>query len=256
LEDSSHARGDVGAWQRQEEPVMEFVNLRSDVVVDLIDAMGGDASVVQAARVSVVGGNDQRDPERDAGLINYLMREKHGSPFEHNAFTFYVNAPIFVFREFQRHRIGWSYNEMSGRYTKLKPDFYSPARERPLVNVGSSAKPTFAAGEQWQWANVNAATRQVAQKGWANYSRLIDEGIANEVARGVLPVSIYSEMYATANARSIMNFLALRTEDERAVHHSRPQQEIQYVARQIEDIFAERFPITYAAFNEFGRVAP
>lgn len=235
---------------------MQEITIRSDVRVEFVDGMGSDASVVQAARVSVVGGNAQRDPEKDAGLINYLMREKHGSPFEHNAITFYVNAPIFVFREFHRHRIGWSYNEMSGRYTKLKPEFYSPAQERPLVNVGSSAKPQLAPGKEWQWANVNASTRKVAQKAWDSYTILIAEGVANEVARGVLPVSTYSEMYATANARSIMSFLALRTEDERAKHHSRPQQEIQYVARQIEAIFAERFPITYEAFNKHGRVAP
>ena len=231
------------------------ITFLDDVTVELVQHIGGDLSVARAAQVSLKGQNDP-DPEKMSGLINYLVREKHGSPFEHNSFTFYIKAPIFVFREFHRHRIGWSYNEMSGRYTKLLPEFYVPKTDRPLVNIGSSAKPEFAPGssEQVQAVGLNLAASYADS--WDQYEELLDAGIANEVARAVLPVGIFSQMYATANARSIMAFLSLRTKDERATHLSRPQHEIELVARKIEDIFAEHFPITYEAFNKNGRVAP
>lgn len=230
-------------------------NLRSDINVELVRSDGGDDSVVQAAQVSVVGGNSG-DYEKSKGLINYLLREKHGSPFEHNSFTFYVNAPIFVAREFMRHRIGWSYNELSGRYSELKGDFYVPDEQRPIVNVGTSSRPELSAGTVYQQSAVLKAHTKVAKAAWEEYQWMLDAGVAKEVARGVLPVSIYTEFYATANARSIMNFLSLRTLNDDAVHKSRPQLEIARVGDQIEAIFAEKFPLTYEAYNKNGRVAP
>lgn len=234
---------------------MAEITFLDGVTVELVQHVGDDISVVRAAQVSLKGANDP-DPDKGSGLINYLLREKHGSPFEHNSFTFYVKAPIFVFREFHRHRIGWSYNEMSGRYTKLLPEFYVPNARRPLVNVGTSAKPEFGEGTDEQFSGVVVAQQESYIKAWEEYEYLLEMGIGNEVARTVLPVGIYSQMYATANARSIMNFLSLRTKDERATHLSRPQHEIELVARKIEDIFAEKMPITYEAFNRYGRVAP
>lgn len=234
---------------------MTEITFLDDVEVELVQNVGGDLSVARAAQVSLKGQNDP-DPEKMTGLINYLVREKHGSPFEHNSMTFYVKAPIFVFREFHRHRVGWSYNEMSGRYTKLLPEFYVPAYERPLVNIGTSAKPEFASGTENQFWDTEEALKSSYEVAWDNYEALLSRGVANEVARSVLPVGIYSQMYATANARSIMNFLSLRTKDERATHYSRPQHEIELVARKMESIFAEHFPITYEAYNKYGRVAP
>jgi len=234
---------------------MTEITFLDDVTVELVDSMGGDLSVARAAQVSLKGQNDP-NPEKMEGLIKYLMREKHGSPFEHNAFTFYVKAPIFVFREFQRHRIGFSYNEMSGRYTKLLPEFYVPNATRPLVNVGSSAKPEFEPGTDEQYNTLDAYTKNLYTFAWDAYESMLDEGVGNEVARTVLPVGIYSQMYVTANARSIMSFLSLRTRDDRATHLSRPQHEIELVAREMEAIFAEKFPITYEAYNANGRVAP
>lgn len=238
---------------------MTDIKFLAEPDVHLIDSMGGDFSIVRAARVSVVGENFVPDDDlasKDTGLINYLIREKHGSPFEHNAMTFFVKAPIFVFREFHRHRVGFSYNEMSGRYTKLAPEFYLPAEERPLVNVGSSSKPEFAPGDETQIKAVDNLLQQSYQEAWTNYEHLLELGIGNEVARTVLPVGIASQMYVTCNARSMMNFLALRTKDERAVHLSRPQYEIEQVARKMEAKFADLFPVTYDKFNEHGRVAP
>ena len=107
-------------------------SFRSDVTVELVKHTASDADVLFAARVSTAGEQSldelQKDPERSKGLINYLMRDRHGSPFEHNSMTFFISAPIFVFREFMRHRVGWSYNEESGRYRELEPVFYVPGR--------------------------------------------------------------------------------------------------------------------------------
>lgn len=240
---------------------MTNIKLLDDVEVVLTAHSGGDASIVQAARVSVSGENevlmlDSELAARDKGLINYLVREKHGSPLEHNTMTFYVKAPIFVFREFHRHRIAWSYNEISGRYAKLPGEFYVPKADRPLVNIGTSSKPEFAIGTEEQQIDTVGSLAYVYDVAWKQYEHLIENGVANEIARSVLPVGVYSQMYATTNARALMSFLSLRTRDERATHVSRPQHEIEMVARKMETIFAELFPITYEAFNKNGRVAP
>ena len=225
--------------------------------VEIIDVMGSDASIVRAARVSLSGENSVDEwGTKEEGLINYLLKNKHGSPFEHTALTFYVKAPIFVFREFHRHRIGFSYNEISGRYSKLNPEFYVPADDRPLVNVGTSAKPQMAPADPGTVEAVQDILRDNALRAWENYEILLGLGIANEVARAVLPVNIMSQMYVTCNARSLMNFLTLRTQDENAAHVSRPQYEIQQVARDMEDIFALEFPTTYRSYQENKRVAP
>ena len=233
---------------------MGEVKFRSDMTVDLIDSMASDRAVVVAARVST-GAKISEEPEKDAGLINYLMRDRHGSPFEHNAFTFYIEAPIFVFREFMRHRIA-SYNEESGRYKELKPVFYYPNAERKLVQQGKPGAYTFVEGTPEQHANVQDAIVDSAEHAYAEYKWLLEKGIAREVARAVLPVNIYSSMYVTMNARSLMNFISLRTTHADSKVPSFPQREIEMVAEIMEKFFAEKMPITYEAFNANGRVAP
>jgi thymidylate synthase (FAD) len=233
---------------------MGEIKFRSDMTVDLIDSMASDRAVVVAARVST-GAKISEEPEKDAGLINYLMRDRHGSPFEHNAFTFYIEAPIFVFREFMRHRIA-SYNEESGRYKELKPVFYYPNAERKLVQQGKPGAYTFVEGTPEQHANVQDAIVDSAEHAYAEYKWLLEKGIAREVARAVLPVNIYSSMYVTMNARSLMNFISLRTTHADSKVPSFPQREIEMVAEIMEKFFAEKMPITYEAFNANGRVAP
>lgn len=224
--------------------------------VRLIDVMGDDSSVTRAARVSTTGENEvAEDDKREAGLIRYLMSHRHGSPFEHATFTWYVKAPIFVFREFHRHRIA-SYNEMSGRYTTLPPEFYVPAEDRPLVNVGSSARPEFAPGTEEQYRLSVQDITEAYEFAWNRYQAMLERGIANEVARTVLPVGIMSQMYVTMNLRALMNFLSLRVDHPQAAVRSRPQYEIQQVAERMEVDFSERFPLVYAAFTTNGRVAP
>jgi thymidylate synthase (FAD) len=224
----------------------------SEVHADLIQHVGGDAMIANAARVST-GQVGEYDDAKDAGLIRYLMRKKHGSPFEHNSMTFLVEAPIFVAREFMRHRAGFSYNETSGRYSVLEPRFYVPAEDRPLVNVGSSANPKFEAGSERQVITTRATLKASYEDSWLDYKSLIGQGIGNEVARMALPLGIMTSFYVTCNARSLMAFLALRTSDAGV---SNPQHEIELVAKKLEEQFAILFSKTYASFNEFGRVAP
>lgn len=232
---------------------MTNIEFSSDITVKLVRSMAGDDMVVQAAQVSAKGENN---PDTvPARLINALMKGKHGSPFEHNAFTFFVEAPLFVFREWQRHRIS-SFNEMSGRYTELPGKFYVPSEERNVVNAGTRMKPDFSEETDSDVrAMLDDYLRSNSYDTWRRYERLLEE-IAPEVARMVLPLNIYSQMYWTVNARSLMNFLSLRSRQDGAAYVSYPQREIQMGAEKIEDIFAEQMPLTYAAFIENGRVAP
>lgn len=232
---------------------------RSDVTVELVRASAQDADVLFAARVSTKGESSlddvDADASRSAGLINYLMRDRHGSPFEHNSLTFYVQAPIFVFREFMRHRIA-SYNEESGRYRELRPVFYVPGPERRLVQQGKPGAYEFVEGSPEQHELVDRETRAVCEAAYASYRRMLEAGVAREVARIVLPVTIYSSMYVTVNARSLMNFLSLRTKRDDAHFPSFPQREIEMCAEQMETAWAQLMPLTHAAFEQNGRVAP
>ena len=236
---------------------MSEIIYRSDMTVELVQSMGGDDAVVRSARVSTTSDTLSNFDmgAREEALINYLMRDRHGSPFEHNAFTFFVEAPIFVFREFMRHRMA-SYNEESGRYKELAPIFYVPGDDRKLVQVGKPGAYTFEDGDYNQVKNTQALTRLSSERSYELYKKMLDDGIAREVARVVLPVNIYSSMYVTMNARAMMNFLSLRTVREGTHFPSFPQREIEMVAEKMEEFFAEKMPITYATFNKNGRVAP
>ena len=169
--------------------------------------------------------------------------------------TFYVQAPIFVFREFMRHRIA-SYNEESGRYRQLRPVFYVPGPERNLLQVGKPGAYEFLPGTPEQSELAVQETRAQAELAYASYLRMLDAGIAREVARVVLPLSIYSSMYVTMNARALMNFLSLRTTREGTHFPSFPQREIEMVAEAMEAHFERLMPLTAEAFNANGRVAP
>ena len=223
-----------------------------EITVKLVRSMASDDMVVQAAQVSSKGQNNPSTvPLR---LIQALMKGKHGSPFEHNAFTFFVEAPIFVFREWQRHRIS-SFNEMSGRYTELLPKFYVPSEDRAVVNVGTKMKPKFEPHLE-ATMDIQGILNHSAEEAWHHYRWMLESGVANEVARMVLPVNIYSQMYWTVNARSLMNFLSLRVESDDSLVKSYPQWEIQMGAEKVEQEFARAMPLTHAAFVDNGRVAP
>lgn len=227
--------------------------------VTLIADNASDASVLAAMLVSTQGEESleqlSADPEAGKGRINFLMKNKHGTPFEHNMFTFYIQAGIFVFREFHRHRIGWSYNEESGRYKQLDPLFYVPARDRPMVQKGKPGEYRFEP-DAGLAAFVEEALINSYISSYEVYEAMLAAGAAKEVARMCLPVGINSSMYATCNARSLMSFLSLRTYSEEATFPSRPQYEIEQVAKKMEEVFASKMPVTYECWVNNGRVAP
>lgn len=230
--------------------------------VYLRDVSASDDSVIEAMLVSTRGDDvrkiwDDEGIEGIEGRIRFLMKNRHGTPFEHTYFKFFVKAPIAVFREFHRHRIGWSYNEESGRYKQLKPEFYIPPPERPLVQTGKPGHYVMEPGSSWMYQEMYSHMEASFKQAYGQYELLLEDGIAREVARGVLPVYIMSSMYASCNARSLMAFLSLRTDEPESMFPSKPMWEIdQLVAREFELTFKAYMPLTYKAFNEFGRVAP
>lgn len=239
---------------------MSDIVFRSDMTADLVRCAARDSDVIFAARVSTQGEQSlaaagTEASERDRGLIRFLMRDRHGSPFEHNSFTFFVEAPIFVFREFMRHRIA-SYNEESGRYRELRPVFYTPAPERKLVQEGKPGKYVFVDGTPEQHELVDREIRAASTQAYEAYQRMLAAGVAREVARAVLPLNIYSSMYVTVNSRSLMNFLSLRTKREDSAFPSFPQREIEMCAEKMEEIWRGLMPLTAEAFDANGRVAP
>jgi thymidylate synthase (FAD) len=237
---------------------MHNVTFSSDIDVELVKHSAHDSDIIFAARVSTEGERSKditADESKDAGLINYLMRERHGSPFEHSYFTFYVKAPIFVWREHMRHRIA-SYNEESGRYKVLEPEFYIPSKDRKLQQIGKTGKYEFIDGDSNQFAILLTTIRRNCESSYTDYLNLLSNGIAKEVARVVLPVNIYSSAYVTMNARALMNFLSLRVSSEEAKFPSYPQREIEIVGEKYEEIFSTIMPLTYQSFINNGRVAP
>ncbi len=215
--------------------------------VRLDDAMASDLSVVNAARVSFARHKLEMEPE-DEGLIGFLLRNRHGTPFEHNSFRFHVRCPIFVMREWIRHR--WSsFNEFSMRYTRANDDFYVPALADVRQQVGKPGSYSFESVAPELAEQARAEIEAANKAAYAAYDRLIAAGIARELARSVLPVAAYTEFYWTVNARALMNFLSLRNAEA-------AQLEIRRYAEAIEGIFAERMPLTHAAFVAAGRTPP
>jgi thymidylate synthase (FAD) len=234
----------------------------SVIEVERIQSMATDAGVCAAARVSTKATESLHDwsEEASTGLIGYLMKNRHGSVFEHNTFTFFVKAPIFVFREFHRHRIGWSYNEESARYKQLDPVFYIPQPDREFKQVpgGKPGHYRYEAGSPKEHEDLAWHIVQSCTQAYEHYENMLAAGVAKEVARMVLPVTIYSSMYATCNARSLMSFLSLRKKlsAEEAQFPSNPMKEINVVADAMEEVFAAEMPVTHAAFVANGFVAP
>lgn len=232
------------------------IKYSSDVTVELIKHSADDIDVVRAARVSTQGeGSLDVSNKEISGLINFLMRERHGSPFEHSYFTFYVRAPIFVWREHMRHRIA-SYNEESGRYKELAPEFYIPSPERKLIQVGKTGAYHFETGTPTHYGISITLMRKTCEQAYHSYKIMLEEGVAKEVARMVLPVNIYSSAYVTMNARALMNFLSLRQSAPDSHFPSYPQREIEMVADKYEEIFKQAMPLTHLAFINNGRVCP
>ena len=209
--------------------------------------MADDLSVVNAARVSFARRKEAMD-ESDEGLIRFLLRERHGTPFEHNSFRFHVRAPIFVAREWFRHRVG-SFNEFSMRYARATDDFYVPEADDVRTQVGKPGAYSFEPVEPELAEATREELRAVYDHAYATYERLVERGVARELARLVMPVAAYTEFYWTINARSLMNFVSLRAAET-------AQREIRRYAEACERFLESKMPVTYAAFVAAGRVAP
>lgn len=238
---------------------MTDIIFKSSIDVEEIQAVGDDDILAHAAMVSTKGVlADRMPPDKVPGLLRYLMKNRHGTPFEHGSLTVRVHAPIKVWREWHRHRIGWSYNEESGRYKQLEPVFWLPPRERPAIRPEGfkSARPEFDVATDEEYELIRRALREGYQAAYEQYERMLAAQVDRGLARDVLGVGIYSACYCTANPRSIMAFLELRTNRPDAKRPSKPLWEIAEAARQLEGIFAARWPVTYAAWNECGRQAP
>ena len=210
-------------------------------------ALADDLSVVNGARVSFARRKAEMD-DSDAGLIRFLMRDRHGTPFEHNAFRFHIRCPIFVAREWFRHRVG-SFNEFSMRYARATDDFYIPEPEDVRSQVGKPGAYSFEPVADELAEATREELRAVYETAFATYERLVEQGVARELARAVLPVGAYTEFFWTVNARSLMNFVSLRAAET-------AQREIRRYAEAVESFLAERMPITHEAFVANGRVAP
>lgn len=209
-------------------------------------ALASDLAVANAARVSFNQASDELT-EREEGLIRFLMRNKHGSPFEHGYFRFLVKAPIFVVREHHRHRAGHSYNEWSGRYSQIEAEYYVPENVR--TQVGKPGAYTFEPVDEDVRELTRREIEQNATRAFQTYERLLEQGVAKEVARAVLPLSTYTKYYWSCNPRSLMHFCMLRNSDDAMF-------EIRQYAAAAESFLEHLMPVTHAAFLANDRVAP
>jgi thymidylate synthase (FAD) len=236
----SQASGEAGST---EFPMSTDQNASEITVLDkgfvkLVDQMGSDLSVVNAARVSFGKRKDEMD-EKDEKLIQYLAKHEHTSPFRHTAMTFHVKAPIFVFRQWMKHRIGSEFNEISGRYVVFPEDeFFVPEHFRQQSKNN----------KQGSEGEIDAANREVASRVYlesckasvAEYRKLLDLGVGKEQARCVLPLALYSEVYWTVSLQAAAHFIRLRADPH-------AQWEIQQYAHAVRDLVEQAYPVSLRA---------
>lgn len=225
---------------------IDKINVLDHGFVRLVDSMGSDLSVSRAARVSY---NEEwragEDEGSDTRLIKYLKKNKHHTPFEAVVFTFEVKAPIFVFRQWHRHRT-WTYNELSARYRELPEEFYVPALENitPQAKLNKQGREAEGYTEEKK-KFIQDRIRESCEESFLTYRGLLEEGLAKELARSVLPVNTYSHMFATVNLLNLMRFLSLRD-------HSHAQYEIRVYAEAMRKLAKQIAPVCIAAWEEFG----
>ena len=206
--------------------------------VALIQHTGDDLGIVNAARVSF-GKRKELLDQGDKKLIKYLIKHQHGSPFEHNSLTFHVKAPIFVARQWFRHRIA-SYNEISGRYVELKEEFYTPREFREQSKDNRQASES---SSSLNHGNLAKVFEESCKQSFRAYRDLLAQGVAREQARGILPLSLYTEFYFTCNLRAFLHFIDLR-------EHNGAQWEIRQYALAMLTQVKELFPETVQIWAE------
>ena len=257
-------------------PTMNQITLTSDITVEVVQQVGSDTTIAHAAWVSpphrmptMYAPFGWLPPDKDGnvcvanekrveGLLRTLVEKRHGTPFEHGLLTVYVHAPIKVWREWHRHRIGHSYNEESGRYKDLEPVFYVPPRERPMIRPEGfkSMRPAFDRATDEEYAETLKCLEEGYRGSYTQYQKMLDLMVDRGLARDVLGVGIYSSCWVTTNPRSLMSFLELRTEVRKAKRPSHPLYEIRVAAEKVEEHFSRYWPVTHRLWVENGRIAP
>lgn len=224
--------------------------------IGLLNSMGTDETIASAAWVSYAKQAESHTDDDVSRLIRYLMKHKHGTPFEHVVFQFHVKAPIFVAREWFRHRIG-SFNEVSGRYKTFEPEYYTPEQFRikaktnkqgSVIPEESPDQSNWTVVEDWNNNLIDLLTDGY-ERAYDTYTDLLAEGVANELARLIMPVGQYTEWWWTVNLRSLFNFMSLRSEET-------AQWEIRQYSYALEKIIEEIVPAAYKAWIDNGKVAP
>lgn len=221
----------------------DFIKVLDHGYVRLVDHMGGDLSIVRSARVSYdADWRAGKDAGADVKLIRYLLRNKHTSPFESVTFTFEVKAPIFIFRQWHRHRV-WSFNEISARYAELPAEFYVPPPALVGRQSASSKQAREVAAVNEQSEQISEWIRIQCERAFVAYRQLMDVGAPRELARSVLPVATYSKMFATVNLHNLFRFIELRL-------HPHAQYEIQLYAEAMLRLVKPIVPVAVEYFEE------
>ena len=220
-----------------DEMIGEKIKVLDHGFIRVVDYMGDDAAIVQAARVSY--GTGTKTVSEDAGLINYLMRHKHTTPFEMCEIKLHVKLPIFVARQWIRHRTG-SFNEYSARYSILDNEFYVPTKEN--LGVQSSTNKQGRENVLRRAETLAENIKVHSEDCYDMYRALLENKVVRELARMVLPVNCYSQWYWKVNLKNLLDFLNLRTDPH-------AQYEIRVYAEEIEKILSQWLPITYSAYK-------
>jgi thymidylate synthase (FAD) len=216
--------------------------------IRVLGVMGTDLDIVNDARQSYDIEHKELSDD-DEGLLNFLVRERHGTPFEGAEFKFQIQAPLPVAREWMRHRFA-SYNEVSGRYVKQSLGFYEPDSEAIRTQVGKPGNYKYVPIEDEKvQEKVAILFNKSYNRSYRDYEELLSLGVAKELARNVLSQGMFTKFMYKTNARSLMNFLSLR-------NHERAMYEIRMYAKALEKVFAFHLPLTHAAFVKNGRVQP
>ncbi len=199
--------------------------------IGLVETMGSEVTAVNAARVSFGKMRDEMD-DRDRELLKYLVANRHTSPLEHIQFTFVVHCPLFIRSQWHRHRT-WKYNEISRRYTSIDMEFYNPTQLRAQAKNDRQAS---VATDDPNWNVDNAKLiKDFNQQAFELYETLLENGVAREQARGVLPQNMMTTFWATVDLSNLIHFLDLRDD-------SHAQWEIRQYAQAIKQLLKEQFP--------------
>ncbi len=212
------------------------VNVLDKGFVELIDLMGDDYRILQSARVST-GSTPKKGDARDRGLIRYLYRNQHMSPFEQVTLTFHVKAPIFVVRQWFRHRTA-SYNEASARYKELPVEIYDPEEWRVQGKINHQGSGEMIANAELT-GELKQSYKETSDLEAETYRKMLDKGVSRELARLVMPVGQYTEFYETVNLRNLFHFLELRL-------HEHAQYEIRVFADVLLQILKSRKELTWS----------